>query len=247
MAPLLGNIVFDAFVHSSSFNQLIAVVLSLASLSFWVIMIGKAGELRIIDKNNRKFFNIFKKQIHPIQYFHETKGAVGFGTPIATIYATAIKELTAILRRKGYTDDQITEHISGAFDIFLTETEVAAVRAQAEGELSEQILFIESRMSTIGTFTSTAPSVGLLGTVWGVMEAFMAMASSGSAMITSVAPGISGALLTTVLGLVIAIPSAIGYNALSDRARATIVKAENFTDELLANIARMHAVRNEES
>lgn len=247
MAPLLGNIVYDAYAHSSGLNKFIVILLGCLSCYFWMIMMGKFGALEIIKKRNREFFVVFKKTFHPMQHFVETRSALPIGTPMSAIYGTAMKELVAILHRKGYTDEQINAHVSGAFEIALTETEMAAVRAQAEGELSEQIIIIESNMSTIGTFTSTAPSIGLFGTVWGVMEAFMAMASSGSAMITSVAPGISGALLTTVLGLFIAIPSSVGYNMLSDRTRASIVKTENFTDELLANIARIHAVQNEES
>ena len=69
----------------------------------------------------------------------------------------------------------------------------------------------------------------------------MSMANSGSTMmITSVAPGISGALLTTVMGLLIAIPAVWGFNYLSDRVRSTSVKVRNFTDQLVADIARHH-------
>ena len=246
MTPLLANIFLDAFLHSSSINQIIVIGLGVASPYFWTIMLGKFADLKIINNKNRKFLSPLKKQFHPTQHYVETQGILPLGTPMADIYGTAMKELNAIMRRKGYTDDQIKEHVSGSFGITLTETELAAVRTQAEGELSEQIIIIESKLSTIGTFTATAPSVGLFGTVLGVMEAFMAMASSGSAMITSVAPGISGALLTTVLGLFIAIPSSIGYNMLSDRIRGTIVKTENFTDELLANIARTYTAQKEE-
>lgn len=246
MSPLIANLFLDAFLHSSSFNQVIVIGLLVASPYFWMLMLGKFADLKIINNNNRKFFTPLKKQLHPTQHYIETKGILTLGTPMSEIYGTAMKELDTIMRRKGYTEEQIKEHVSGAFDIRLTETEMAAVRAKAEGELSEQIIIIESTLSTIGTFTATAPSVGLFGTVLGVMEAFMAMASSGSAMITSVAPGISGALLTTVLGLFIAIPSSIGYNMLSDRIRKTSVKTENFTDELITNIARTYTTRNEE-
>ena len=71
-------------------------------------------------------------------------------------------------------------------------------------------------------------------------ETVMLPDGGGAAMISSVAPGISGALLTTVLGLLVAIPSGYFYNRLSDAAREIVSDAENFTDELLADIGRIH-------
>jgi biopolymer transport protein TolQ len=93
-------------------------------------------------------------------------------------------------------------------------------------------------MGLLATATSAAPLLGLLGTVWGVMDAFGGMVIAGAAMLSSVAPGISGALLTTVVGLVIAIPSTIGYNILSDRIRRLAVVMDNFAQELVHEIDR---------
>jgi biopolymer transport protein ExbB/TolQ len=67
------------------------------------------------------------------------------------------------------------------------------------------------------------------------------MASKGTAMLSAVAPGISGALLTTVVGLLVALPSAIGYNMLGDRIRKLAVKTDNFSQELTADIERLYA------
>ncbi len=72
------------------------------------------------------------------------------------------------------------------------------------------------------------------------MEAFGSMGSSGSALLADVAPGISGALLTTVVGLLVALPSSIGYNLLSDRIRRLTVMMDNFAQELVGDLERVH-------
>ncbi len=246
MHPVLANLIFDAFAQSGTFNRIIVVVLIASSVYVWTTMTGKYADLRFMKQRNLDFARRLRKTGHPALYYVEAQGKCPLGTPNAAIYVKAIHELLAIMRRKGYAEAALLDYQPGGAGIHMSETEMAAVKALAEGELSEQILEIESAMSRIGTLATAAPSLGLLGTVWGVMEAFMAMSATGSAMITSVAPGISGALLTTVLGLFVAIPSSIGYNYLCDRVKATIVKTENFTDELLANIARIHAIQTGE-
>ena len=93
-------------------------------------------------------------------------------------------------------------------------------------------------MGLLATAVTAAPFLGLLGTVWGVMEAFSGMAATGSPMLSAVAPGISGALLTTVVGLLVALPSSIGYNMLSNKIRRFCVEMDNFSQELNQDVER---------
>ena len=92
-------------------------------------------------------------------------------------------------------------------------------------------------MGLLATAVSAAPFLGLLGTVWGVMDAFSGMADSGSAALSAVAPGISGALLTTIIGLIVALPSMIGYNLLSSKIRHIAVQMDNFSQEFVSRIS----------
>ena len=93
-------------------------------------------------------------------------------------------------------------------------------------------------MGYLATAVSMSPMLGLLGTVWGVMESFIAMAQKGMVNLQAIAPGIAGALLTTVIGLLVAIPSAIGYNMLASRVRTLSVQMDNFADEFMAEVQR---------
>ena len=94
--------------------------------------------------------------------------------------------------------------------------------------VAEQIIRYESKMVVLGSIVTGAPFLGLLGTVWGVMDAFGGMTGAGSASLQSLAPGVSGALLTTVAGLVVAIPSVFGYNYLLQNTKIAVVELENF-------------------
>jgi biopolymer transport protein TolQ len=94
--------------------------------------------------------------------------------------------------------------------------------------VAEQIIRYEAKMVVLGSIVTGAPFLGLLGTVWGVMDAFGGMAGAGTASLQGLAPGVSGALLTTVAGLVVAIPSVFGYNYLLQQTKISVVELENF-------------------
>jgi biopolymer transport protein TolQ len=91
-------------------------------------------------------------------------------------------------------------------------------------------------MVLLGSIVTGAPFLGLLGTVWGVMDAFGGMAGAGSASLQSLAPGVSGALLTTVAGLLVAIPSVFGYNYLLLQTKISVVELENFSSTVADRI-----------
>ena len=88
----------------------------------------------------------------------------------------------------------------------------------------------------LATLVSLSPFCGLFGTVWGVMMAFCGIAAAGKSDFTALAPGVAGALLTTVAGLVVAIPSLVGYNLLTGMIRQLTVQMDNFTEEFLVAI-----------
>ena len=104
--------------------------------------------------------------------------------------------------------------------------------------LSRQLMKYESRMILLGTVISGAPFLGLLGTVWGVMDCFGSMSAQASVTLQQLAPGVAGALLTTVAGLCVAIPAVFGYNYLTSQSRELMTDTENFAS-LLSDIIEM--------
>ena len=92
-------------------------------------------------------------------------------------------------------------------------------------------------MGIIATVVALSPMLGLLGTVWGVLDAFADMGTAGSANLATIAPSISSALVTTVVGLIIAIPGVCAFNYMNGRIRNLTSDMEGFADELMGRVA----------
>ena len=115
-----------------------------------------------------------------------------------------------------------------------------AVDSAMERAVGECSLKLESQMILLASAVSGAPFLGLLGTVWGVMDTFGDVAAAGSANLTAMAPGVSAALITTVTGLLVAIPAMFGYNFLVTSIRAMTVDMDNFAAELSSEMAHRY-------
>jgi biopolymer transport protein TolQ len=146
------------------------------------------------------------------------------GDPYADLFAEAVESYwraAAIGKEKGMDTSRFR----------LEHAENALQRA-----LARQTLRYESSMIFLASIVSGAPFLGLLGTVWGVMEAFGAISVQQTASIQTLAPGVSAALLTTVSGLLVAIPSLFGYNWLLAKTRTMITELENFASSFADRI-----------
>ena len=112
------------------------------------------------------------------------------------------------------------------------------VKRAIENVVAQESLKLESGLIWLSVAASGAPFLGLLGTVWGVMSAFagIAQAPQGAASLSAMAPGVSAALITTVAGLLVAIPSMFGYNWLVHNLRTFTVGLDNFAQELVSRM-----------
>ena len=119
----------------------------------------------------------------------------------------------------------------------MTAREVELVRGTCEHALDEEEIRVEHGMNIIATIIALEPMLGLLGTVWGVLDAFAEMGSAGSANLATIAPSISAALVTTVVGLLVAIPGVIFFNIMNSKIRNITSDMEGFADELMGRIA----------
>jgi biopolymer transport protein ExbB/TolQ len=110
------------------------------------------------------------------------------------------------------------------------------VKRTLERTVAQQSLKLESGLILLAIAVSGAPFLGLLGTVWGVMSAFSYVAMRGKADLATMAPGVASALVTTVAGLMVAIPSMFGYNWLVHNLRVQTVELDNFAQELVSKM-----------
>ena len=119
--------------------------------------------------------------------------------------------------------------------ISVASTRTRAMKRQENVELTK----LESGITFLATTGSSCPFIGLFGTVWGIMTAFLGLSASHTSSIQAVAPGIAEALITTAVGLVAAIPAQMFYNYFIARVRVLATEMDNFTSEFL-NIAERH-------
>jgi biopolymer transport protein TolQ len=191
-------------------------------------MVTKMRVVRLSRKRNEQFLQRFRSERQPLRIY-ESK--VRFdGSPLYAIYRAGCRELTFHLMGASEVDDTFWARLEIAERI--TPAQMRVVTTAMERAVGESALRLEAQMILLATAVSGAPFLGLLGTVWGVMDTFSGVAIAGSANLAAMAPGVSGALITTVTGLLVAIPAMFGYNFLVTSIRTLIVQNDNFAAEL---------------
>ncbi|MBM4148693.1 MAG: biopolymer transporter ExbB [Lentisphaerae bacterium] len=223
--------VMFAFEQSNPAGKAIVAVLFLGSVFAWTLMAAKSRELGLARRATERFLSEQRKAQSPVTLFLK-RSQMYQASPVFAVYSAACEHLVSAFDPAS----SVGRSESGR----LTRTEMNMARTAAERAVADQSLILENNMGLLATAVTTAPFLGLLGTVWGVMDAFCSMAVVGSAMLSAVAPGISGALLTTVIGLLVALPSAIGYNLMTDRIKRLCVQMDTFAQEFLADAERRY-------
>ena len=199
-------------------------------------MYTKMRVVRYARRQAENFRNHFRADRQPLRLY--TAGAHFEGTPLYDVYLAGCEELTFHLLGSAEVDETFRARLDTAIPI--TPAQMRAVESAMERAVGESSLRLESQMILLATAVSGAPFLGLLGTVWGVMETFGDVAAAGSANLTAMAPGVSAALITTVTGLLVAIPAMFGYNFLVTSIRAMTVDTDNFAAELSSEFAHRY-------
>ena len=224
-----------AFNQSDLMGQTIVVIQFIGSIFVWSLMLGKGRELKSTYNGCRAFLRDFLAGKDTMElYISQRRRAEN--SPFDVIYVKTCDRLVKLFdyaTRVAVTGGRADEIKSAA----LTARELTLVSGTTEHKLAEQIVRVEKGMSMLATATTAAPLVGLLGTVWGILNAFQVVADVGSAQLAEMAPSVSSAMLTTVVGLLVAIPSGIGYNILQSKVRSLVVDLEGFADELTGRIS----------
>lgn len=226
--PLLSSGIVYAFLEATFEGKLVLLVLFIGSIFSWSVMITKMRMLRFAKKQSECFMEVFRQDRQPLQIMAQKMSFEG--SPLYHIYEAGCHELCFQLLGSMEVDETFAARLQMAPRI--AASQMRAVTAAMERAVGEASLNLESKMIILSTAVSGAPFVGLLGTVWGVMDAFGGIAASGSASLAAMAPGVSGALITTVTGLLVAIPAMFGLNFLVTSLRAMIVSCDNFAAEL---------------
>ncbi len=194
------------------------------SITAWSVMIGKALQMRRAKRLNQFFNTEYRTQKGVLDVYDRRVQADG--CPLFMVYQAGSVELDARLKtadgngRKKFVSLKGMEH----------------VKRSLENTVAQESLKLESGLILLAIAVSGAPFLGLLGTVWGVMSTFGHIAQQGSANLTAMAPGVAAALITTVAGLLVAIPSMFGYNWLVHNLRVLTVELDNFAQDLVSKM-----------
>lgn len=207
-------------------GKAIIVLLVLFSIFAWSVMASKAMQMRRASRWNRLFDQEFRAQKELLSIFNR-KIQVD-GCPLYTVYQSGCFELDLGLRRAEKKPDDRGGKVS------LRSAE--HVKRALERAVARESLRLESGLILLAIAVSGAPFLGLLGTVWGVMSTFAEVARMGNAQLTTMAPGVASALVTTVAGLLVAIPSMFGYNWLVHHLRVLTVDMDNFAHEFASRM-----------
>lgn len=207
--------------------QFIMALLGLFSITSWGIIFSKWRSISKAKSETQKFMSQFYSTNSLTNLFNSVSAAPERYTTAQMFYA-GLSEYNRLNKTGVNNKIAIMENIE------------RALAASMDDELNTH----ESRLSTLATFGSVSPYIGLLGTVWGVMHAFIGLGSTGQATLAAVAPGIAEALIATGIGLFVAIPAFMAYNKFTSDVGVLEKKMNKFGDEFLNTINRRLSANN---
>ncbi|MDB5985728.1 MAG: tolQ [Nevskia sp.] len=217
-----GTLSISALILSASPPvQVILLLLLVASLVSWTVILSKRALLSRTQKAAAAFENRFWAGGTLAEIYEASRRLAVSEEGIAQIFRAGYEEFTRQQGSNINPDDAL-----------------AAVQRQMRVAQSREVERLEGGLSLLATIGSTSPYVGLLGTVWGIMIAFIAIGNVKQATLASVAPGIAEALIATAMGLFAAIPAVIAYNCLTSNVDRLENRFGTFAEELTGIIDR---------
>ncbi len=214
--------IFTLVLHASFVVQVVMAGLMLVSLASWTVIFGKFLGLKRVRQGNDGFEREFWSG-RSLTELQQATSAKQVTAPLERIFASGMREFMKLRERRL---DAVAQ-LDGAR---------RAMRASFQREMD----VIESHLSFLASVGSVSPYVGLFGTVWGIMHAFVGLSNLQQVTLATVAPGIAEALVATAIGLFAAIPAVVAYNRLSRDIDRIAIHLESFIEEF-SNILQRSA------
>lgn len=242
MNVVMAASLLSTFGQADMQGKVIVCILCLGSALTWTIMLTKWQELRRCQRTAAAFIGQFRRDRDPLHLF--INNAQVTDCPLYNIYRMGAEEVST---RFGNGE---SKQVTGGYKTFgagpaLLEAEpvtergcvnLDTLRGALGRAIDAEILRLENNVSWLSTAVQGGPFLGLLGSAWGVMSVFASIGEQGTVRLGAVAPGISAALLATVVGLLVAVPSLFAYNWIAARIRHQTMEMENFADEFVSAV-----------
>ena len=203
----------NLFLRADIIVKSVIVILIVCSIYSWALIIEKLRLFKKINISSEEFEEKFWRSKSAETFYNSLPS--NLDDPMASLFKESMQNL---LKSKSKTN--LSERMSGML----------------EAGIEKQISKIDKGFTFLATVGSTAPFIGLFGTVWGIMNSFQSIAISRNTSLAIVAPGIAEALFATALGLLAAIPSVVAYNKFNNDSKKYSQKLENFSKRFLSII-----------
>jgi len=209
-------------------TKIVLIILGAFSLFSWFLIVAKAVQFRRLRRAGERFFGAVAHATR----LDEARQAVGLlaPSPYTRLFTEGLTFYAELVPGGVAADAQSARR--------LQPSQMEALRMVLETQVDAEHDQLGRWVPWLATLGSASPLLGLLGTVLGVMDAFIGIATTGSGNLSAVAPGVAEALITTVAGLVVAIPAVIAYNIFTARQNFVAAELEGFARELIVTLAR---------
>jgi biopolymer transport protein ExbB/TolQ len=230
MHPILASGALQfAFEKATPEGKVTITALLILSMFSWTIIITKFRQISIARRAAKKFFAAYNATRDPLDIKH--KGENYSGAPAYQLYRRGADELDYHLKHNPVM-------VKGRHRISTASFE--AVKVALEEAAAAEAMALEKGMIVLSTAVAGGPFIGLLGTVWGVMETFAGIARANAASLTAMAPGVAGALIATVTGLLVAIPAMFAYNFMVTSIRHITQELDGYATRYATQIEHVY-------
>ena len=205
--------IVNLFLRADIIVKSVIVILIAASIYSWAIIIDKYRLFKKINKSSEEFEDKFWKSRSAESFYNNLPANID--DPMANLFKGSMQ-----IVMKSRSKSNLSEKLGSVVEV----------------NIEKQMNMIDKNYTFLATVGSTAPFIGLFGTVWGIMNSFQQIAISRNTSLAIVAPGIAEALFATALGLLAAIPAVVAFNKFSSDSRKYSQKLENFSKRFISII-----------
>ena len=205
--------IISLFIRADIIVKSVIIILIASSVYSWAIIFDKYRMFKRINKHSEEFEDKFWKSKSAENFYNTLPSNVD--NPMAELFKDSMQALM-----KSRSKSNLSNRLSAILEV----------------NIEKQMGVVEKNFTFLATVGSTAPFIGLFGTVWGIMNSFQSIAISRNTSLAIVAPGIAEALFATALGLLAAIPAVVAFNKFSNDSKKYLQKLENFSKRFLSII-----------
>ena len=205
--------IISLFFRADFIVKSVIIILILSSIYSWAIIFEKIRMFKKINKEADEFEEKFWKSKSAETFYNNLPATLN--DPMAQVFRSSMQALM-----KSRSRSNLSERLTGILEV----------------NVEKQMSIVDKNSTFLATVGSTAPFIGLFGTVWGIMNSFQSIAISRNTSLAIVAPGIAEALFATALGLLAAIPAVVAYNKFNNDSKKYSQKLENFSKRFISII-----------